>query len=54
MGWVQTLEAPVWSPANTNEECWANNACESGVCVVTNDTDVSLGTKVGDVCHARG
>lgn len=46
-GWVKTLETPVWSPANTAEACWANNACESGVCVVTNDTDATLGSKVG-------
>lgn len=44
--WVKTLESPVWSPSNTDEACWANDACGSGVCVVTNDTDTTLGSKV--------
>lgn len=45
-GWVETLASPVWSPENTDEACWSNSACQSGVCVVTNTTDVSLGHKV--------
>lgn len=39
--------SPVWDPENTDEACWSNTACSSGVCVVTNDTDPTLGHKVG-------
>lgn len=45
-GWVKDLQTPVWDPLNTDEACWSNDACESGVCVVTNVTDTTLGTKV--------
>ncbi|CAN0365873.1 unnamed protein product, partial [Hapterophycus canaliculatus] len=42
-GWVKKLEEPLWNSDNTDEACWSNDACESGVCVVTNTTDVALG-----------
>ncbi|CAN0017698.1 unnamed protein product [Scytosiphon promiscuus] len=45
-GWVKELQEPVWNSQNTDEACWSNDACESQVCVVTNTTDVTLGTKV--------
>ena len=45
-GWVKDIAEPLWNPANTDEACWSNDACDSGVCVVTNETDTSLGTKV--------
>ncbi|CAM9516340.1 unnamed protein product [Ascophyllum nodosum] len=45
-GWVENLVSPLWSPDNTDEACWSNSACESGVCVVTNETDPNLGHKV--------
>ncbi|CBJ48823.1 putative growth-on protein GRO10 [Ectocarpus siliculosus] len=45
-GWVKDLQTPVWDPLNTDEACWSNDACDSGVCVVTNVTEATLGTKV--------
>lgn len=45
-GWVKDIQTPLWNPDNTDEACWSNDACNSGVCVVTNETDISLGTKV--------
>eukprot|EP00752_Nemacystus_decipiens_P009947 g8870.t1 len=45
-GWVKDLAEPLWNPTNTDEACWSNDACDSGVCVVTNETDSNLGTKV--------
>lgn len=46
VGWVENLASPVWSPENTDEACWSNSACDSGVCLVTNVTDATLGHKV--------
>lgn len=48
-GWIETVQTPLWNPVNTDKACWSNSACDSGVCVVTNVTDSTLGTKVG-VC----
>lgn len=45
-GWVKNLVSPVWSPENTDEACSSNQACSSGVCLVTNVTDATLGRKV--------
>ena len=45
-GWVKDIKTPLWSPDNTDEACYSNDACDSGVCVVTNETDATLGTKV--------
>eukprot|EP00903_Cladosiphon_okamuranus_P014280 g13263.t1 len=45
-GWVKDIQEPLWDSHNTDEACWSNDKCDSGVCVVTNQTDTELGTKV--------
>ncbi len=46
-GWVKEVSnQPPWSPLNSPPECAMDSPCRSRQCLVTNITDVSLGTKV--------
>jgi signal peptide peptidase-like protein 2B len=45
-GWLAAPVSPSWNPTNDVPECSTDSRCESGVCMMTNVTDASLGTKV--------